>query len=264
MNQNEKRLNLLFVGNSFTDDTSQYVPDIALSYGYKEMTVAHLFIGACSVNMHLKNIREGASTYYCTVDHGCGWKAFPNYSVKEAAALCDWDAVVTMDGTGDGSKKTDPESFVNLPALVSELKNIAGDGARYVFNMSWVGESTYRHPEIVLFDGDVSLMYEKIALVMRDTVGKMPEIDIISPTGTAIQNARSSSYEGRFTRDGYHLDRCCGRFIAALTLFCSVTGEDPANVGFFPHGMSEKMKKIAIESVKNAISEPYKVTPSIN
>ena len=264
MKDTKQTLKILFVGNSFTDDTSQYVSDIALSYGYEDICLVHLFVGACSIDMHLKNIREDSHAYYCTVDRGMGWKAYPNYSVKEAVSMCDWDIVVTMAGTGDGSKKTEAESYRNLPELMRELKALGCEGAKCVFNMTWMGESSSKHPEIVMHNGDVALMFEKISQIMRDVVAQMEEVDILSPTGTAIENATTSSYDGKFTRDGYHLDRCNGRFIAALTFFCAVTGEDPEAVGFFPHGMSDKMKKIATESAKNALAHPYSVTQSKN
>ena len=255
----EKYFRILFVGNSFTDDTSHYIPDIAASYGYRQITVAHLFIGACSINMHLKNLEEDSSAYYLTFDRGAGWKSYPNYSVREAAALSEWDYVVTMGGTGDGSMATKAESYVNLPELMRRLKHLTGDAVG-VFNMTWVGESTHKHPHIIAYEGDVGRMYRDIACVMENTVAPMPEINVLSPTGTAIENARTSDHEGKFTRDGYHLDRCNGRFIAALTFFCALTGEDPRQVSFFPHGMSEKMQRIAIESAMCALSEPYAVT----
>ncbi len=257
----KKRLNILFVGNSFTDDTSHYVADIARSYGYEDITLAHLFIGACSINMHLENIKEQRSGYYLTVDRGMGWKSYPNYSAQEAASLCEWDYIVTMGGTGDGSMATDPDSYKNLPELIEEIKKLAGD-AVCVFNMTWVGESTHKHPHILHYGGDVGLMYRLICDAMKNTVSQMPCIDVLSPTGTAIENARTSSYEGKYTRDGYHLDRCNGRFIAALTFFCAVTGESPDGVKFFPHGMSEDMKKIAVESARNALGEPFAPTES--
>lgn len=262
MNTTKKTFKLLFIGNSFSDDTLQYVPEIALSYGYEDITVGRMFVGACSINMHLKHLEEDASPYVFSVDKGCGWIDMPNYSIREALAYADWDIIATMGGTGDGSKATEAESYANLPVFIRRLEELVGTDKTFAFNMTWVGESTSKHPQIVALDGNVELMYELIAAQMRDTVAHIPEIDIVSPTGTAIQNARSSSHEGKFTRDGYHLDRSAGRFIAGLTFFCAVTGCDPRGVGFFTHGMTEKMKRIAIESTENALSSPWKVTPS--
>ena len=254
-----RALRILFVGNSFSDDTMQYVPEIAQSYGYDEISLGRLFVGACSVNMHLNHLEHGLSPYVFSVDRGCGWRDIPSYSIQDALAYDDWDIIATMGGTGDGSRATEPDSYANLPLLVRRIKEIVGEGKRYVFNMTWVGESTHKHPQIVAFDGNVGLMYELIAQNMREVVAPMPEIDVISPTGTAIQNARTA-IEGKLTRDGYHLDRSLGRYIAGLTFFCAVTGCDPRDVGFYTHGMSERNKRIAVESVVRALAEPYCVS----
>ena len=128
--------------------------------------------------------------------------------------------------------------------------------------MTWVGEPTHKHPHIVEMDGDVERMYRLIAENMENTVSQMKEIDVISPTGTAIQNARSSSYECKLTRDGYHLDRAVGRFIAGLTFFGAVTGEDVSKTAWFPNGIGEKAQRISVESAVNALKTPFSVTQS--
>jgi len=223
-----KSLKLLFIGNSFSDDTAEYLPEIALSFGYGDIVIKKLFIGACSINMHLDNIYGDKHAYYCSTDHGMGWRGVPNVSVGEALRSEEWDVIAFLGGTGDGSRAVDPESYRRLPELVNYARSVTGEGVKTVFNMTWVGEPTHKHPHIVEMDGDVERMYRLIAENMENTVSQMKEIDVISPTGTAIQNARSSSYECKLTRDGYHLDRAVGRFIAGLTFFGAVTGEDIA------------------------------------
>lgn len=261
-NGENKSLKLLFIGNSFSDDTMEYFPDIAASFGYTDIVAKRLFIGACSVNMHLQNAYEDKAAYLCYTNLGMGWRCEPNVSIKEALLSEKWDCIAFLGGTGDGSRAVDPESYRRLPELVNYARSVAGEGVKTVFNMTWVGEPTHKHPHIVEMGGDVERMYRLIAENMENTVSQMKEIDVISPTGTAIQNARTSSYEGKFTRDGYHLNHSVGRYIAALTFFGAVTGEDVSNVKWFPNRIGEKAEKIAVESAVNALKEPFSVTQS--
>ena len=60
-------------------------------------------------------------------------------------------------------------------------------------------------------------MYEYIMKSNERLVDTTP-IDIIIPTGTAIQNLRSlKQNDNDYTRDGFHLDYKMGRYTAACT-----------------------------------------------
>ena len=59
-------------------------------------------------------------------------------------------------------------------------------------------------------------MYNAIVDCVKDLM-KEYHFDILIPSGTAIQNARTSSLGDTFNRDGYHLKRTYGRYTAACT-----------------------------------------------
>ena len=103
-------------------------------------------------------------------------------------------------------------------------------------------------------------MYNSIVAAVQSQILTNTDIVGVIPSGTTIQNMRNTHLGDTLTRDGYHLDRSLGRYIAGLTVFCAVTGCDPRDVGFYTHGMSERNKKIAVESVVRALAEPYCVS----
>jgi len=50
-------------------------------------------------------------------------------------------------------------------------------------------------------------------------ITELEEISVLIPSGTEIQNARTSSLGDTLTRDGYHLELTYGRFTAACTWY---------------------------------------------
>ena len=85
------------------------------------------------------------------------------------------------------------------------------------------------------------------------------EIDFVIPSGTAIQNARTSSLGDTLTRDGYHLS-VIGRYIAGLTYAYKLTGVSIENIEYAPYGVTEEVRKICIKSVQNACAKANEVT----
>ena len=189
------------------------------------------------------------------------WNCTYGVSSADAIKSDDWDIIALQHGTIDGSKNTDLVYYDKLAPLVEEIRKIAPEKAKIVFNRHWVGESWNTHPEIVSFGGDTQKMYEIVSDIVKNHVVNTKHLDFATPVGTAIQNARTSRIES-LNRDGYHLSLGTGRYIAALTFFASVTGCDIKNIAWAPEGVDEYEKAVAIESTLNALKTPYNVTES--
>lgn len=111
-------------------------------------------------------------------------------------------------------------------------------------------------------------MYQAIVSAVKSKIETNDSIALVVPAGTAIQNARTS-YLGEdyytLNRDWVHLSYGIGRYIAGLTFVHTLTGLPIDNVTYVPTGkyaVSESERLIAIESVKNAVENPYTVTES--
>ena len=57
-----KKNSILFIANSFADDTIQYMPNIAKELGY-DLDLYNLFIGGCSIDTHIENLRNNNHLY---------------------------------------------------------------------------------------------------------------------------------------------------------------------------------------------------------
>jgi len=146
-----------------------------------------------------------------------------------------------------------------LLPLVRYLREHSAGNPRIAFNMAWVAESESKHHEIRSYGGNQLLMYEKLTEITRTVVGSLKEVDLISPAGTAIQNARTVM-EKKLTRDDFHLSYDLGRYIAGLTFFCTLTQCSAESASWYPEGVGEKEGRIALQAVANSILRPYCIT----
>ena len=253
-------LKILCIGNSFSVDTIEYVASIAKSLGVKNVKLGNLYIGGCSIKKHYYNATNNVKQYEYFQNSGSGWKSTKGHDILTTLKSEDWDVISIQHGTNDGSRYAEESSYNDLPALVKLIRDNVDEKTKIAFNMTWVGEKN-SHAEMIAFGNDQIKYYNAVANLTKTLVKNTEGIDIVSPTGTAIQNARTASV-GLLTRDSYHLTMNLGRYIAGLTFFKAVTGADISKIKFAPSGLSDYMKSVAIESVNNAFSEPFSITES--
>jgi hypothetical protein len=256
----KRELRILTVGNSFGEDTSCHLADIARALGFKQIKISLLYIGGCSINKHFENAKGDLADYRYSVNTGEGWTHNQGKRISEAVREEKWDYISIQHGTKDGSRYTLPESYANLEALIEYIKGIANKDAKIVFNMAWVMEPYSTHSEIRSYDGDQLLMYSKITEVTSTVVKNTKGLDIVSPAGTAIQNARATSLADKLSRDGFHLSYGLGRYIASLTFIKALTGVDIDNIEWMPEGVTEDERAIAIAAANAAVETPFEIT----
>lgn len=255
------KLKILCIGNSFSQDTTAYAAEIALSLGIPAVKIVNLCVGGCSINRHCLHAREDMPVYGYELNEGNGWIQIPNKKISEAIKSDEWDWISIQHGTGDGSRYTEIQSYEKLPWLIDYVKGIAHPQTKIAFNMTWVGEPEFPHEEIQHYAGDQLLIYQKIAKLTKEHIATLSGIDVVSPTGTAIQNARTSKI-GLLTRDGYHLSLGTGRYIAGMTFIQALTGMDVSNNSWINGEADCYDRKVAIEAVNNALANPFEITAS--
>ena len=97
--------------------------------------------------------------------------------------------------------------------------NCRNAGACIAWQQTWAYATTSNHPDFPKYSSNQLAMYQNIMSCNEKLVESTP-IEIVIPTGTAIQNLRGIMHDAKeFTRDGYHLNYKMGRFTAACTWF---------------------------------------------
>ena len=251
-------LKILAIGNSFSDDTTKYLYDIAKAAGVENVSLGNLFIGGCSLNTHATNAKGNKAAYDYRTNTDGEWKTTPNYKMGDAIKSQKWDFISLQQASGSSGIA---DTYVELEYLIGYVKSLCPD-AKIIWNMTWAYQQDSTHKDFAKYDGNQLNMYRSIVTAVEDVVIYRAKIETVVPNGTAIQNARTSYIGDKLTRDGFHLSLDLGRYIAGLTFFSKLTGISIENISYAPAGVDDGMKQVAIESVMNALETPFSITNS--
>lgn len=129
-----------------------------------------------------------------------------------------------------------------------------------MWHQTWAYQQDYNNEYFEEFyDNNQLVMYQDIVDTSKQVMENFP-FDLLLPSGTAIQNARTSYLGDTLTRDGRHLDLNIGRFITACAFFEVLTGLDIDDTTFAPSGVDQDAKKIAHAAAHAANLSPYFIT----
>ena len=115
-----KRLSLLFIGNSFSDDTIQDMYRFAKDFDY-EVKIENLYIGGCSIEQHYNNTAKHQPAYLKRFWHADKWESLPNSTIEETIRSYDWDYISLQQASHYSGIE---ETYKLLPNLIEEIKNI--------------------------------------------------------------------------------------------------------------------------------------------
>jgi len=256
-----KSLKILAIGNSFSTDSMEYLWNVLRDAGVETVVLGNLYYGGCAMSQHLTfgNSDSASYTYYKNTKGS--WSSRSSAKMSEAIADEEWDIITLQESSKtSGVASAYKASFKKLVDLVREKNQTA----TLVWNMTWAYQSDSTHSSFPNYDRDQMKMYTMITDCVKNYVQKDDRISYVIPVGTAVQNARSSFIGDCITRDGYHLNMQFGRYLAALTWACKITGVSPDAISYNPShsAINDDMLAVARESVANALAEPLAVTQS--
>lgn len=280
-----KTLKLLAISSSFGQNTTHYLADAAIAEGYENVIVGRLYASGCTLEKHYNASKSGEAIYQYTKlnksaeDSGLSWDVMPEKSLMYGLLDENWD-VIFFQQSADQSPFA--ESYISgdidyIDELVSFVKaNKTNPKARFVWNFCWAFQADC--PErwsFTRFGNDQMKMYEGLLDTLKLRVLPKTHFDAIIPTGTAVQNLRTSHIGDNLTKDGLHLNHI-GRYLSAYTLLSVLTGEPITEIHLTNDQIStytgdtfdiveltEQDKLAIVEAVNNAIANPYEITQSI-
>ena len=250
-------LKILAIGNSFSDDAMDHVYKVAIDAGIEKVTLGKLYIGGCSLATHLSNAQNNKSAYDYKINTAGSWVAQGNKSIKYAVESDDWDFITFQQVSGYSGVADSYDDLIPLINIVEPLN----PSARLAWHMTWAYSANSSHSDYSKYDKDQMTMYNAIVNAVNKKILTNYKIDVVIPSGTAVQNVRTS-FIGDTTRDGYHLSYGIGRYIAAMTFVKALTGLSIDNSITRPDDVDSYELEAIIESVNNAIKTPYSVTTS--
>lgn len=255
-----KPLKILIIGNSYSVDTFTHLHDICKSAGINVVVgVAHESGGSLSDAMDKIRKNETIHSYYkWTNQKGYVRVASPliDYTIKDEP----WDIVLFQQMSFDS---LDYNTFQpHLNDLKAHVKTkISNPNVRFGINAIWARATT---SETV---GNEATQIEQFNTIVENYKTAMydSDLEILIPTGTAIQNGRANEYLSQvgieLTRDNAHLDEPVGRYIAAMTVFYTLFGESAfGDVSFKTSGTNGYLIYLAKMVAKKAVDNPYKIS----
>lgn len=216
-----------------------------------------MYIGGCSLATHLSNAKNNKNAYtYYTNTNGT-WVATEGVSIETAVTSDNWDFITFQQASGYSGMADTYDDLVELMSIVRLLNQ----SAKFAWHMTWAYAADSTHQHFAHYNNDQMTMYNAIVNSVQTKILTNDMIDIVIPSGTAVQNVRTS-FIGDITRDGYHLSYGVGRYTAGLTFLQALTGLSVEDYTSRPSGVDSHDIKVIAESVANAFKTPFAVTQS--
>lgn len=250
-------LRILAIGNSFSEDSvEQYLWDLFDAAGIP-VIIGNLYIGGCSLERHFRNTIVFTEDYAYRKVVGGVKKTVPHVPLSFGLADEKWDYVSFQQASGLSGEYETYEPY--LQALVAHVRSRVPARAALMWHQTWAYAAESKHRDFPRYDCNQMQMYRAIVEASRQAVSahKFP---ILIPSGTAIQNARSSSLGDTFNRDGFHLEKTYGRYTAACTWFEAISGVSVVGNPYHPSSISASVAAICQKAAHNACQRPDAVT----
>lgn len=244
-------LKILAIGNSFSQDATHYLHQIAAA-DHVEMKVVNLYIGGCSLERHWDNIQNEAEEYLLEEN---GYSTEQYVSIQKALSMEEWDYVVTQQVSHDSGIIETYEPY--LKAIMEYVKEKLSK-TEFLLQETWAYEIDSLHQGFGKYDQSQQEMYQRLSEAYRNAA-KQLGIRII-PCGDVVQELRKKEpfvygHGGMsICRDGFHMNVIYGRYLLAATWYKTLTGNSICNNTYIPY---TKLAPNAIcnESVLKVIKE---------
>ena len=248
---------ILAIGNSFSQDAvEQNLHELAAADGIVAI-IGNAYIGGCSLERHVNNSRTDAPAYAYRKIPADGIRTERKGArLSEILADEQWDYVSFQQASPLSGQFSTYEEF--LPELYGYVKARVPEDVKFMMHQTWAYSQDSGHSGFKNYGKDQMTMYKAI-VDAYDRAARLVGIKIIIPSGTAIQNARTSFIGDNMDRDGYHLDLLWGRYTAACAWYEKIFGNVLRN-SYAPQGLTEDSVEVCRLSAREAVKHPDEVT----
>ena len=215
-------LRILAIGNSFSDDGTEYLPALLENLNVENVEVARLYVGGCTLEQHVNfyDNSEAAYKFYHSKAGENKWVENPEkVTMQYALAMGEWDIITMQQASGFSGMY---DSYTPYLGRLIEAVKKAQPQAELVWHMTWSYSSDSNHKHYKHYDNDQQQMNSAIDNCLHTLLAEFDEIERIVPSGTAVKSLRKSAinnYPKDLTRDGFHMGHGAGRYALACTWY---------------------------------------------
>lgn len=207
-------MKILTIGNSFSQDATRYLHQIAKADG-TEMKVVNIWIGNCTLRTHYLNVLEDEKAYLLEVNGmATGFKV----SIKEALISDSWDVISLQQVSFQSPDYKTYQPY--LDTVAAYVRKYCPKAKLYI-HQTWAYENNYPRMAVANCKTDKE-MFGKLEKAYKKAA-KAIDAEGIIPSGKAMITALSKGME-RVHRDGLHASLGFGRYLIGLVWYKLLTG----------------------------------------
>lgn len=237
-------MNILSIGNSFSQDAHRYLHRIAKADNIV-LNTFNLFIPGCPLSLHYENTLSEQKAYTLELN---GESTGFTVSLKEALLNREWDAV-TVQQVSDQAPCY--ETYQPYLDKIVDYVRLYVPNTKLAIHQTWAYEQNSHRLNVELgyrdhtdMFNDIKHSYEKAA----EAIGA----DLVIPSGDIFQKLIASGIKG-VHRDTFHASLGIGRYALGLLWYCVLTGNSVENNTFC--NFDEDITEAEIETAKKCVSE---------
>ena len=234
-------MNILAIGNSFSQDATRYLSAIARSMGQKWNTT-NLFIGGCSLERHFRNMLTEDAAYELQWN---GTNTGFYVSIKEALLSRSWDVITLQQASHHSAFYDTYQPYLNdLAAYVRKLC----PKAKVYIHQTWAYEAGSQKLENVAFPTPEA-MFAEVEKAYAQAAADINAYGIIPSGKLMLQLSDHTPVH----RDTYHASLGIGRLALALLWYATLSGQSIAHCPFrdTDEPVNEDLVKTTISLVNN-------------
>jgi len=252
-------IRVLAIGNSFSQDAvEQYLWELAQEAGVK-MIIGNAYRGGQGFHSHWIDVTEANNTFeYRKVQNGRRTNR-PHYALADIITDEPWQYITFQQVSQESGLTTTFEpDLTNLIQYTQSLQT--NPNAVYGYHQTWAYSHDSTHGGFANYGNRQEVMYDSICQAVQYATAMHPELSFVVPSGTAVQNARTSWLGDNMNRDGYHLDLKMGRYTAACAWFETITGISPVGFSYCPEGVDFLTAHTCQVAAHEAVARPFECT----
>ena len=207
-------MNILAIGNSFSQDATTYLHQVAKADG-EDITVINLYIGGCSLERHYKNIMADAPEYDLQFN---GVSTKVKVSIRQVLISRKWDYIVTQQCSPECTVYGSYQPYLDK---LAEYIHFYAPEAELIIQQTWAYERDSERLNTLMGYSDPEFMYRDL----KDAYDKAAAAvgARLIPCGEAfIRLARRGIVHHR---DTFHASRGLGRYTLALVWYETLLGK---------------------------------------
>ena len=240
----QKVFKVLAIGNSFSVDAiEQYLYELAHAKG-DSLVIVNAYIGGCSIDRHWGNTYNGKRDYSYRKIVGGVKVTRDEMTLKEIIQDDEWDLITVQQASPVSGV---PDTYNHLKDLMDYVRKTARKPFRFAFHETWAYSKNYvRKVYEENYQSRPIIMYQAILNTVWQETKKVAINDII-PCGVSIQRARALLGDS-LNRDGFHLEKNYGRYVAACTWYEFLTGKNVLDNPYYPPTITPTLAFVAQKS----------------